>query len=71
MREAAVVAAPEAYRGETVKGYVSLRWDTATADLVAWRKDRIAAYKCPREVEILSDLPKTATGRILPRELRG
>ncbi|MFF8615491.1 hypothetical protein [Streptomyces sp. NPDC015350] len=34
------------------------------------RKERLAAYKYPREVEILAELPKTASGKILRRELR-
>lgn len=72
VREAAVAGVPDGYRGETVKAYISLRAGTdADADtLAAYCKDRLAAYKCPRQVEILPDLPKTASGKILRRELR-
>ncbi|MET7285692.1 AMP-binding protein [Streptomyces sp. NPDC005573] len=72
VREAAVVGVPDGYRGETVKAYISLRpgADTAPDDLAAWCKERLAAYKYPRQVEILPDLPKTASGKILRRELR-
>lgn len=72
VREAAVVGVPDAYRGESVKAYVSLRPGAAAepADLVAYCRERLAAYKYPRQVEILGDLPKTATGKILRRELR-
>ncbi|MFF3207947.1 class I adenylate-forming enzyme family protein [Streptomyces sp. NPDC002962] len=72
VREAAVVGVPDGYRGETVKAYISLRPGTdADADtLAAYCKDRLAAYKYPRQVEILPDLPKTASGKILRRELR-
>ncbi|MER6409913.1 class I adenylate-forming enzyme family protein [Streptomyces humidus] len=72
VREAAVVGVPDGYRGETVRAYISLR-PGAEADagtLAAYCKDRLAAYKYPRQVEILPDLPKTATGKILRRELR-
>ncbi|GHJ29434.1 hypothetical protein TPA0910_38670 [Streptomyces hygroscopicus subsp. sporocinereus] len=73
VREAAVVGKPDAYRGETVKAYVSLRSGAgATPDeLSAYCAERLAAYKYPREVEILPELPKTASGKILRRELRG
>jgi long-chain acyl-CoA synthetase len=39
-------------------------------DLKAFCKERIAAYKYPRAIEFLDDLPKTVTGKILRRELR-
>nr|WP_237549170.1 AMP-binding protein [Streptomyces sp. SID4950] len=72
VREAAVVGVPDGYRGETVKAYISLRPDADTdpAELAAYCKERLAAYKYPRQVEILTDLPKTASGKILRRELR-
>ncbi|AZS70988.1 acyl-CoA synthetase [Streptomyces lydicus] len=72
VREAAVVGVPDAYRGESVKAYVSLRPGTSTepADLAAYCKERLAAYKYPRAVEILAELPKTTSGKILRRELR-
>lgn len=72
VREAAVVGVPDPYRGETVKAYVSLRpGRTATADeLIAFCKERMAAYKYPRQVEFLDEIPKTVTGKLLRRELR-
>ncbi|MFG2331902.1 AMP-binding protein [Streptomyces sp. NPDC048604] len=72
VREAAVVGVPDAYRGETVKAYVSLRPGTTAepAELTAFCAERLAAYKYPREVEILTELPKTTSGKILRRELR-
>jgi long-chain acyl-CoA synthetase len=72
VREAAVVGVPDSYRGESVKAYVSLRpgAEVEPAELSGYCKDRLAAYKYPREVEILPELPKTATGKILRRELR-
>ncbi|MFJ3712035.1 class I adenylate-forming enzyme family protein [Streptomyces sp. NPDC090053] len=72
VREAAVVGVPDAYRGESVKAYVSLRPGATVApeDLGAYCEERLAAYKYPREVEILPELPKTTSGKILRRELR-
>ncbi|MFI6860544.1 class I adenylate-forming enzyme family protein [Streptomyces sp. NPDC050421] len=72
VREAAVVGVPDPYRGETVRAYVSLRPGSSVepGELGAYCKERLAAYKYPREVEILTELPKTASGKILRRELR-
>ncbi|MEU9211583.1 AMP-binding protein [Streptomyces sp. NPDC048415] len=72
VREAAVVGVPDGYRGETVKAYISLRpgAEEDPESLAAYCKERLAAYKYPRQVEILPDLPKTASGKILRRELR-
>ncbi|MGW7433827.1 AMP-binding protein [Streptomyces sp. NPDC054861] len=72
VREAAVVGVPDAYRGETVKAYVSLRPGASAdpAELSAHCERLLAAYKYPREVEILPELPKTTSGKILRRELR-
>ena len=72
VRESAVVGIPDEYRGETVKAFVSLRpGATATPEeLTAHCKERMAAYKYPRLVELVDELPKTVTGKILRRELR-
>ncbi|MCX5197671.1 AMP-binding protein [Streptomyces sp. NBC_00249] len=72
VREAAVVGVPDPYRGESVKAYVSLRPGARAepAELSAYCAGRLAAYKYPREVEILPVLPQTTSGKILRRELR-
>ena len=72
VREAAVVGVPDEYRGETVKAFVSLRPGTEAteAELIAFCKERMAAYKYPRSVALVDELPKTVTGKILRRELR-
>jgi long-chain acyl-CoA synthetase len=72
VREAAVVGVPDAYRGETVKASVSLRpGRTATPEeLIAFCREQMAAYKYPRQVEFLDELPKTVSGKLLRRELR-
>jgi long-chain acyl-CoA synthetase len=72
VREAAVVGVPDEKRGETVKAFVSLRPGTQTTpeELIAHCKERLAAYKYPRTVVLMEELPKTVTGKILRRELR-
>ncbi|WP_321816327.1 MULTISPECIES: class I adenylate-forming enzyme family protein [unclassified Paraburkholderia] len=73
VREAAVVGVPDSYRGETVKAVVSLKPQASATpeELVEYCKARMAAYKYPRIVAIIDELPKTVTGKILRRELRG
>ncbi|WP_321857919.1 class I adenylate-forming enzyme family protein [Paraburkholderia tropica] len=73
VREAAVVGVPDSYRGETVKAVVSLKpgANVTPDELAAYCKERMAAYKYPRIVTIIDELPKTVTGKILRRELRG
>lgn len=72
VREAAVVGTRDDYRGETVKAVVSLKagFQLEPAELIAFCKERMAAYKYPRHVEVRDELPKTSTGKILRRELR-
>ncbi|MBW0117821.1 AMP-binding protein [Pseudonocardia abyssalis] len=73
VREAAVVGVPDEYRGESVKAFVSLRpgRSVTEAELIAFAKERMAAYKYPRAIEFLDEIPKTVTGKLLRRELRG
>ncbi|MUN35889.1 long-chain-fatty-acid--CoA ligase [Actinomadura litoris] len=69
---AAVVGVAHATHGEEVKAYV-IRTPGATVtedELVAWGRERFAGYKYPRIVEFRDELPMTATGKILKRELR-
>jgi long-chain acyl-CoA synthetase len=73
VREVAVVGVPDAYRGETVKAFVSLRpgAEVDANELIAFAGERLAAYKRPAELVVLNDLPKTVSGKILRRALRG
>jgi long-chain acyl-CoA synthetase len=70
--EAAVIGVPHASHGEEVKAVVALGKDAqASADeIIAFCKERLAAYKYPRVVEFMEALPKGPTGKILKRELR-
>ena len=72
VREAAVIGVPDAYRGETVKAVVSLKPGhvAEVPELIAFCRERMAAYKYPRVIEIVEDLPKTPTGKIMRRALR-
>jgi long-chain acyl-CoA synthetase len=72
VREAAVVGIADPYRGEAVKAFVSVRPGAVVdeAELVDFCRTRMATYKYPRSIQILDDLPKTATGKILRRALR-
>jgi long-chain acyl-CoA synthetase len=72
VREVAVIGVPDEYRGESVKAFVSLRPGVSASeqDLIDYAKSQMAAYKYPRSVEFVDELPKTTTGKILRRELR-
>jgi long-chain acyl-CoA synthetase len=70
--EAAVVGTPHERLGEEVVAYVTVRDGAAAepAELVEFCKQRLAAYKYPRVVTILDELPRNATGKVLKTELR-
>lgn len=73
IQEACVVGARDAYRGETVKAFIVLRKEkrqTTSSDIIDWARERMAAFKVPRLIEFVDALPKTATGKILWRELQ-
>jgi long-chain acyl-CoA synthetase len=72
VREAAVIGVPDDYRGETVKAYVSAVDGVTidTAELLAHCRSSLAAYKVPRQVEVLAELPKTVSGKIQRAALR-
>lgn len=71
--EAAVVGVPDERLGEEICGIVSLRPGAKTTEdeLIAYCKEHLAAYKYPRKVQIVDQLPKGPTGKILKRVLRG
>jgi long-chain acyl-CoA synthetase len=70
--EAAVIGIPHPSHGEEVKAVLALaKGQQASAEeIIAWCKERLAAYKYPRIVEFVEALPKGPTGKILKRELR-
>lgn len=68
----AVVGVEDERLGEEVKAFVVKRQGAAIseAELIAWCRDQMAAYKYPRQVEFREALPLSATGKVLKRELR-
>jgi long-chain acyl-CoA synthetase len=75
VKETAVIGIPDSYRGETVKAFVAIKDHfknkVTSEELIEFCKKRMAAYKYPRIVEIVSEIPKTVTGKFLRRVLRG
>jgi len=69
--EAAVIGIPHDTLGEDVAAFVVLAPGATAepAEISQYVKDRLAAYKYPRQVTVIDALPKTATGKILKREL--
>jgi len=71
--EACVIGIPDARRGEAVKAYVvptpAARDSLSEADVIAWCKGEMAAYKCPTHVAIVDALPKSGAGKVLWRVL--
>ncbi len=74
VKEVAVVGEADPYRGETVKAYVALKPGMARGvtpeEIISFCKSRMAAYKYPRKVELVEEIPKTLTGKFLRRTLR-
>jgi len=72
VKEAIVVGVPDAYRGETVKAYIVVKeGETLTEqEVIDFCNAHLARYKVPRLVEFRSELPKTAVGKVLRRQLR-
>ena len=70
--EAAVVGVADDYRGESVAAYVTLKaGQSATPEeLTEHCREQLSAYKIPRSIGVLDEMPKTATGKILRRMLR-
>ena len=69
--ECAVVGLPDEYRGQTVKAYVALAegQSLTEADLIAFLQDKISKIEMPKLVEFRTELPKSAIGKILKKEL--
>jgi fatty-acyl-CoA synthase len=72
VREAAVVGVADERWGEVPRAFVSLvpGADVDEATLIAWVRDRLAAFKAPKSVVVLDDLPKGGTGKVQKEALR-
>jgi long-chain acyl-CoA synthetase len=69
--EAAVVGIPDERLGEEVKAFIAFKPGTSASDdeLIEFCRERVAAYKYPRVVEVRDELPKSGTGKIAKLQL--
>ncbi|ALC13149.1 acyl-CoA synthetase [Sphingopyxis sp. 113P3] len=72
VQEVAVIGIPDAKWGETVKAVVVPKpgMTIEEGDIIAWTRERIAAFKAPRSVDVIEALPRNASGKILRKDLR-
>jgi len=73
IQEACVIAARDAYRGETVKAVVVLRAGhehTTEQEIIDWCRQHMAVYKAPKLVEFVASLPKSGSGKVMWRKLQ-
>ena len=74
VQEACIIAARDAYRGETVKAVVVLRAEavgkTTPEDITNWARENMAAYKVPKLVQFVDALPKSGSGKVMWRLLQ-
>ena len=68
--ETAVVGGPSVKTGEEVLAYVTTSGEVTSETLLAYCRENLTAYKVPKKITILDELPKSAVGKILRRELR-
>ena len=68
--EVAVIGVPDEKWGEAVKAVVALESDASEEELIAWCRERLAGYKCPKTVDIIDALPRNPTGKIMKKDLR-
>jgi fatty-acyl-CoA synthase len=74
VQQACVIGVPDERRGETVKAYIVLhekeRGRVKEEEIIAWAKGQMAAYKYPRIVQFVEQLPVSGSGKILWRKLQ-
>jgi long-chain acyl-CoA synthetase len=70
--EACTIGVPDTYRGEAPRSYVVLKKDVQAdkAEIIAHCKEKLASYKVPKDIVFIAELPKSAVGKILRKELR-
>ena len=70
--EVAVVGVPDPTWGEAVHAVIipEAGSDASPEDIIAWCRDELAHFKCPKTAEFADSLPRTTTGKVLKRELQ-
>lgn len=68
--EVAIIGIPDDKWGEVVKAVVSLDGEATEEEIIAFARERLAAYKCPKSVDFADELPRNPTGKILKKDLR-
>ena len=68
--DVAVIGVPDDKWGEVVKAVVVIEGEASEAELIAHARERLAGYKCPKTVDIVDELPRNPTGKVLKKELR-
>ncbi|WP_218917350.1 long-chain-fatty-acid--CoA ligase [Luteipulveratus mongoliensis] len=70
--EAVIIGVPDEKWGEVVKAVVALAPDQSLTaeELIAYSRERLAHYKCPRSVDFMEALPRNPSGKVLKRDLR-
>jgi len=70
--EACTIGIPDEYRGETVKAFIVVKegQELTEDEVVTYCKENLAAYKVPKIIEFIDELPKSAVGKILRRKLK-
>jgi long-chain acyl-CoA synthetase len=72
--EVAVAGLPDLETGEMVKAWVQLKDESVgkitSEELIAWSKENITHYKCPKQIDIIEEIPKSMVGKVQRRELQ-